>query len=147
MSNMHYVSVRRRSREAILAALSGKNADEIGDALLSAAYWEDDWEWAQEQLFKFSEFDSDKVLWAVATGIGFIAAFHGEVDERAAEAIINRLMTRRAEAAAAEETLADIDQFVRRRKGGRDIDLAERLPEDWQPPSGHLNQNPGDEPS
>ena len=131
---MNYVPVRQRSRTQILASLSSGDAQEIRDALVSAAYWDSDWRWAQQQLVNFAEYDDELVLWAVIAGLGFIAAFHGEVDKETALPILNRLKARPALAGEIEETLAQIDHFVTRRKRGENIDLGERLPEDWRPP-------------
>jgi hypothetical protein len=138
---MQYVPIRRRSREQILANLSSGSPEEIAAALLSAAYWDSDWRWAQQQLFRFAGRDDDQILWAVATGLGFIAAFHGELDEREAQLVLNRLKARPGVANAAEETTADIEHFVKKRREGQDVDLAERLPEDWSPPQGHFKNN------
>jgi len=142
MNTPHYVPVHRRTREEILVGLSSGNPSEIRDALISAAYWEENWNWAQQQLVKFAEYDNDLVLWAVATGLAFIAAFNGEINEQEARSILSRLKTRpnTAVVSAAEEAEADIDHFVRRRREGEDIDLTERLPEDWRPPSERFSE-------
>jgi len=134
MNDLNYASVRRRTREDILNSLSNGGSQEIRDALISAAYWDEDWRWAQQQLIKFAEYDDDLVLWAVVAGLGFIAAFHGEIDESTALPALNRIRQRTALAHDVEETLAEIDHFVTSRKRGEDIDLAKRLPEDWRPP-------------
>ena len=134
MKELHYAPVRRRSRNEILSSLSSDRVQEIRDALVSAAYWDDDWRWAQHELVNFAEHDDDLVLWAVIAGFGFIAAFHGEIDEEIVLPILNRLKERTALAGDVEETLSEIDHFVTRRKRGEDIDLGERLPEDWRPP-------------
>jgi len=131
---LNYAPVRQRTREEILSSLSSGKAQEIHDALISAAYWDDDWRWAQQQLVNFAEHDDNVVLWAVILGLGFIAVFHGEIDEETALPILNRLKDRPALAGEVEETLAEIDHFVTRRKLGEDIDLGEQLPEDWRPP-------------
>jgi len=133
MSELNYAPVKRRTRDEILSSLSSGKAQEIRDALISAAYWDDDWRWAQQQLVKFAEHEDDLVLWAVIAGVGFIAAFHGEIDKKTVLPILNRLKERAALAGYVEETLAEIDHFVTRRKKGDDIDLGERLPEDWRP--------------
>jgi hypothetical protein len=58
MSELNYVPVRRRTREEIAAALSSGNPDQIHDALISAAYWDQDWRWAQQQLVKSRAFSA-----------------------------------------------------------------------------------------
>ena len=80
------------------------------------------------------------MLWAVATGFGFIAAFNGDIDENIVEPILMRLkaLPSASVSGAAEDAEADIEHFVRQRREGEDIDLAERLPEDWRPPSEHF---------
>ena len=133
-SELNYVPVRRRTREEILRSLSSGKAEEIRDALISAAYWDEDWRWAQQQLINFAEYEDEVVLWAVVAGLGFIATFHGEIDEETALPVLNRLKDRPTLAGDVEETSAQIDWFVTRRKRGEDIDLGQRLPEDWRPP-------------
>jgi hypothetical protein len=132
-NDLNYAPVQRQTREGILASLSNGGSQDIRDALISAAYWDDDWRWAQQQLIRFAEHDDDLVLWAVVAGLGFIAAFHGEIDEGTALPVLDRLKKRTALTSDVEETLAEIDHFVTRRKRGEDIDLATRLPEDWRP--------------
>jgi len=123
----------RRSRKEIIASLSSGNRNEIRDALISACYWDKDWKWALQQLRKFAEHGDDLVLWAVATGVGFIAAFNGEIDEYEAQSILTRLKANANSdvAAAAEEAEADIEHFVRHRQRGENVELVKRFPEDW----------------
>jgi len=125
--------IRRRSKEDLVASLSRGSPNEIRDALISACYWDKDWKWALQQLRKFAEHCDDLVLWAVATGVGFIAAFNGEIDEHEAQSILTRLKANAnsAVAAAAEEAEADIEHFVEQRQRGEDVELVARLPEDW----------------
>lgn len=129
MNEFNYRPVRRQTREDILNALSSNKVQEIRDALISASYWDEDWKWAQQQLVNFAEHEDELVLWAVVAGLGFIAAFHGEIDEKTVLPILNRLKARPALASDVEETLSEIGHFVTHRKQGEDIDLAERLPE------------------
>lgn len=126
------IDIRRRSREEILALLSWGSPNEIRDGLISACYWDNDWKWALQQVRKFAEHCDDVVLWAVATGIGFIAAFNGEIDEHEAQSILIRLKANAnpAVAEAAEEAEAEIEHFVSHRQRGENIELVERLTED-----------------
>lgn len=126
-------AIQLRSREEIMASLSSGHPNEIRDALISACYWDKDWKWSLQQLRKFAEHGDDLVLGAVATGVGFIAAFNGEIDEHEAQSLLARLKVNSnpAVAAAAEEAEADIEHFVGHRQRGEDVELVERLPEDW----------------
>jgi hypothetical protein len=140
MMNKHYAPIARLSRNEILKALSHGDSSAIHNALLSAAYWDSDWKWAQQRLVDFADSSDEHILWAVALGFGFIAVFHGEIDEEIVWPILIRLKNwpvtwgRPSLAAAAEETEEEIDHFVRRRRMGEKISLGRRLPEDWRPP-------------
>jgi len=85
-------------------------------------------------MLKFVDHDSIKVAWAVALGLGYIAVFHGEVDEGLGLPALAQLKKRSEIQAVVEETEEEIEHFVRRQKAGEDISLGQRLPEDWQPP-------------
>jgi len=126
-------AIRCRSREEITASLSSGSPNKIRDALISVCYWDKDWKWALQQLRRFAEHGDDLVLWVVATGVGFIAAFNGEIDEHEARSILTRLKANANSAvvAAAEEAESDIEHFVVHRQRGEDVELVERLPKDW----------------
>ncbi|HLJ88958.1 MAG TPA: hypothetical protein VKZ53_19215 [Candidatus Angelobacter sp.] len=142
MNTPCYAQVKQRTRDQLEAYLSSGNVNEIRDGLISVAYWEDDWKWAQQELAKFADYH-DLVLWAVATGLGFLAAFNGQIDEAAASHILTRLKNHPTASVknAAEEAQADIDHFVKSRREDKNIDLAKRLPEGWRPPEGHFGRS------
>ena len=77
---------------------------------------------------KYAKHENEDVRWAVATGLGFLAAFHGQLDLPLVEPILKEM-----KGDATIESLADIDHFVRNRQAGQDVDLAQRLKEDWRP--------------
>jgi hypothetical protein len=136
MPESDYSPVLRQSREAILAALDGGTPKEVAAALLSAAYWDPDWKWAEEQLIRFAAHDDPQVLWTVASGFGLLAAFHGDIDEEIVGPILTRMVADLGVpglADAASNSMDEIDHFVRRRRAGEDIDLARRMPPDWRP--------------
>jgi hypothetical protein len=134
MNEGNYKSIPKRTRDSVLRSLSSGSPDEIHDALLCAAYWEDDWRWVQQQLLNFVDHDSIKVAWAVALGLGYLAVFHGEIDEGPVLPALAQLKKRSEIRDVVEETEEEIEHFVRRRKAGEDISLGQRLPEDWRPP-------------
>jgi hypothetical protein len=139
MGELTYSPVPRRSREAILDALSGGVSRSIADALLSAAYWDPDWKWAEGQLVRFASHEDPQVLWAVASGFGLLAAFHGEIDLAIVEPILERLKGDKVTpgvAYTADSSMDEIEHFVKRRRAGEQIDLAERMPDDWRPATG-----------
>ncbi|HLJ88956.1 MAG TPA: hypothetical protein VKZ53_19205 [Candidatus Angelobacter sp.] len=136
MNELNYAPVRRRTRGQITQALSTDSPEAIHDALISAAYWDEDWRWAQHLLVRFAEYDNEKVLWAVALGLGYIAVFHGEIDEEIVCPILAHIKgTRPALASVVQETEEEIEHFVKLRRKDKKISLGRRLPEDWRPPS------------
>lgn len=129
MCPLEYQPVKRRTRESILKSLESGDPNEIHEALESAAYWDEDWSWAQTQLLRFSWHDSDTVLWAVALGFTFLAVFHGNIDESLVLPVLAQMKERRPNLrGVVEEAEADIDHFVRKRREGAEIELARRLP-------------------
>ena len=88
---MRYEAIERRTRESILRSLDSGDPDEIHHALDSAAYWDDDWRWAQEQLLRFADSENETILAAVVLGFTFLVVFHGEVDEKRVRPVLERL--------------------------------------------------------
>jgi hypothetical protein len=115
-----------------LRSLASGKSSEISDALISAAYWDEDWRWAQEQLLTFSTSEDENVLWSVALGIGFVAVFHGEIDDALVTPVLARIKRWPGLSSVVEDTQEDIEHFVHRRRRGEDVDLGTRLP----PPEG-----------
>jgi hypothetical protein len=132
VSSLSYSPVPRKSREEILNDLKNGSTKEIATALLSAAYWDPDWKWAEKQLIRFAAHSDGQVLWTVASGLGLLAAFHGQVDLEIVEPILQHLRRDTSVpglADAAENSIDEINHFVRRRRAGEPIDLAGRMPE------------------
>jgi|ERR1019366_6211710 hypothetical protein len=133
MSGLNYSPVERRTRESILKSLESTDPNEIHNALESAAYWGEDWRWAQVQLLRFSQHGDEIVLWAVALGFSLVAVFQGEVDEDLVMPVLARLKECPRLKDVAEEAEEDNIHFVRKRRMGKDIELARRLPPEWRP--------------
>ena len=117
MTDLRYKPIPRRTREEILKLLSGGDPTEIQGALISAAYGDHDWRWAQEQVLRFAEDNDPVVLRGVALGLSYIAIFHGEIDIEKVEPVLKRLKALPELAGQAEDVEDDIDIFVKRRKG------------------------------
>jgi hypothetical protein len=122
---MRYEQIKRRDHATIDAMLDSGNVADIVDALHSAAYWDPDWRWAQERLLRFSTHESDDVAWAVASGLGLLAAFHGQLDLDRAESVLRNLMNRPAIRESVEAVVDEVERFVKLKVGP-----AQRLPEE-----------------
>ena len=84
---------------------------QVVPARMSAAYWEEDWKWAQEQLLRFSCHEDPQVQWTVASGLGLIAAFHGQIDLDLVEPILLKLKAS-AIPSVAEAASNSIDEIL-----------------------------------
>jgi hypothetical protein len=107
-----YKAVMERSRSEIEILLRSSDGSEIVDALLSAAYYDSDWKWVQEQCLNFSHHENQNVRWISATCFGHLARIHRQLD---LELVLQRLVEMRSDplvSAAAEDALDDIKFFL-----------------------------------
>jgi hypothetical protein len=130
MSEMHYEPVIPRTREELEAAFGSGEPDSIHDALISAAYWDDDWQWAQDRCLSFADHGSDLVRAGVAYALAMIAVFHAKLDLDRVVPVLRRLAEDPAVRPQAETSLEDIEHFIVKLKGKH---KARRLPPDWRP--------------
>lgn len=134
MNSRTYQAIPRRSRESILKSIESNDPKEIHEALDSAAYWDEDWQWVQTLLLRFAQHESETVLSAVVLGFCFLAVFHGEGSEPVVAAALTGIKERcprlRSEV---ENTEADIEHFVRKRREGGQPPFGRRLPPESRP--------------
>jgi hypothetical protein len=110
---VQYKAVTERSRSEIEILLRTGDGSEIADALLSAAYYDSDWKWVQEQCLTFSRHDDQNVRCVSATCFGHLARIHLQLD---LERVLQRLVEMRSDplvASAAEDALEDIKFFLK----------------------------------
>jgi hypothetical protein len=130
MSNMNYAPVMPRSREDLDLAFASNDPVTIHDALISAAYWDEDWEWAQQKCLLFSGSADGVVRNAVALALSFIAVFHAKLDLAVVVPLLEAMKTHPETQSNAETALEDIEHFIIKLKGKH---KAQRLPTDWRP--------------
>jgi hypothetical protein len=75
-----YVPVKQRTREKIDEMLQSGVAEQIREALSSAAYYDADWRWVQTQCLRFLTHADVSVRRNAATCLGLIAVFHKKLD-------------------------------------------------------------------
>jgi len=94
MSEMHYEPVLPRTREELDAAFRSSDPSVIHDGLISAAYWDPDWKWAQDQCLLFADHSSHTVRAGAAYALGLIAVFHAKLDmDRVVPVLLKLLKT------------------------------------------------------
>ena len=86
---MQYKAVVERSRSEIETLLRSSDATDIADALLSAAYYDPDWQWVQAQCMSFSRHHDKNVRWVSALCFGHLARIHRQMD---LEPVLQRLV-------------------------------------------------------
>jgi hypothetical protein len=100
--------VVERSRKELEVLLRSNDELVISSALLSAAYYDPDWKWVQEQCLTFSHHPASTVRWNAATCFGHLARIHRQLD---LEVVLQRLVELRADPlvkSSAEDALDDI---------------------------------------
>jgi len=77
---MEYYSVLERDRPEIVGLLRSPRTMDVIDGLLSAAYYDPDWRWVQEQCLVCLNHQNMWVRRNAATCLGHIARIHKELD-------------------------------------------------------------------
>jgi len=80
MTELKYEEFYPQSRQALLNALSSDDSEQIRNALYSAAKYDSDWEWSQEQCLRFLTHKNLDVRWAAVLSLGFIAVYQHRLD-------------------------------------------------------------------
>lgn len=103
-----YVPVKQRTREQTEKMLASADADQIREALWSAAYYDPDWRWVQGKcLYYLTHAD----LWVrrnAATCLGLLAVFHNKLDVQVVVPALEKAAQEVEVKRWAEDSLADI---------------------------------------
>jgi hypothetical protein len=75
-----YEKVHPQSRAQLAERLASNDSEQIRSALYSAAWYEEDWRWTQENCLVFLNHTDPQVRWAAALSLGYIAQFHKRLD-------------------------------------------------------------------
>jgi hypothetical protein len=80
VKKFQYEEFRQHSRNELERAFQSGDALRIRSALYSAAQYEPDWRWTQEQSLSFLHHSNQDVRWAAALSLGFVALYHKNLD-------------------------------------------------------------------
>jgi len=80
VTELKYEEFYPQSRQDLVKALASDDPEQVRNALYSAAKYESDWTWTQEQCLKFLIHKELEVRWAAALSLGFIALYQRRLD-------------------------------------------------------------------
>jgi hypothetical protein len=80
VTELKYEEFYPQSRQDLVKALDSGDTEQVRNALYSAAKYESDWAWSQEQCLKFLIHKELEVRWAAALSLGFIAVYQRRLD-------------------------------------------------------------------
>jgi hypothetical protein len=110
---MEYREVLQRDRAEIESLLLSSESIRVKDALLSAAYYDSDWRWAQNQCLVFLSHDDYGIRSLAATCLGHIARVHRKLD---LELVLPRLVELKNDpliGSSVQDALDDIKFFLK----------------------------------
>jgi hypothetical protein len=111
---MLYQSVQPISRSEAERIFAGANTDEMVNALLSVAYHDPDWQWAQNQCLRFLDTSNLDLRWIATICLGHIGRIHGIIDWDVVVPRLESLLSDPEFSGIAEDALGDIKRFVKK---------------------------------
>lgn len=109
---MKYQEPLAFNRQLLEDAFDSDDEGLICEALLSMAFHEPDWEWAQDKCLDELESNRPRVRAIAATCLGHIARIHRVLDKEKVIFALKRHLVDEGVAGQAEDALDDIDVFV-----------------------------------
>ena len=111
-----YEEPKKVNREEILKKFASGRSNDICDALVSMAVYEDGWKWCQDQCLYFLDHSDPNVRGVAATCLGHIARIHQSLErERVVNALLLHLNDKEISGIVAD-ALDDIKMFIVQRK-------------------------------
>ncbi len=110
---MRYLNNSKPMNKALIEKmLSSGNVEEICNALVSIAFYESDWKWAQEKFLDLLDDDNPKISGISATCLGHIARIHRKLDKERVISILRNKIGISAISGRVQDALDDIEIFV-----------------------------------
>jgi hypothetical protein len=97
---LKYEVIAELSKDEVEAAISRNNPDELSVAVLSAALYSNDRDWAEKVCIRFANYNHFNVRGNAILGFGHIARIHDKLTENIVRPLI-------------EAALVDIEDYVR----------------------------------
>jgi hypothetical protein len=113
VTELKYEEFYPLSRQELVKALPSDDPEQIRNALYSAAKYESDWEWSQEQCLKYIVHKNREVRWAAALSLGFIAVYHRKLDLTKVLPELQAMKNDSLIAPVVEDSLEMIQHYIR----------------------------------
>jgi hypothetical protein len=112
---MHnFKDVPSMDKASLDAAFSSGDTEKICNAMVSMAYHEHDWHWAQEKCLSFLQYSDIQISGLAATCLGHIARIHRQLDkEKVLRSLREKACINPEVAGRIEDALDDIEAFVK----------------------------------
>jgi hypothetical protein len=107
-----YYEVHSLSRENAEHLLQSKDYRVVCDTMVSVAFYEKDWKWAQDQFLILLESSNEQISGLAANCLGHLARIHGQLDKDKVVGILKTKLNNPAIAGRVEEGLNDIEMFI-----------------------------------
>lgn len=109
---MYYESATALSHKEVKQAFASGEIEKICRALVSLAFYEADWRWAQEQFLFYTAHPSAQVRGVAVICLGHLARLHGILDKEIVLPTLNRLLNDPTIAGKVEDALDDMKIYL-----------------------------------
>jgi hypothetical protein len=113
VTELRYEEFYPQSRQDLVKALASDDPEQVRNALYSAAKYESDWTWTQEQCLKFLIHEELEVRWAAALSLGFITQYQRRLDLAKVLPVLHAAKKDDLIAPVVEDSLEMIRQYVK----------------------------------
>jgi hypothetical protein len=100
------------TRQQLTKAFASGKKDEICDALIAMAFYDEDWKWSQTQCLHFLSHSDPDVRGVAASCLGHIARIHHQLDQEIVESTLKQHLQDKLIAARVQDALDDIEFFL-----------------------------------
>ena len=110
---MEFENPRKMSREEIAQSFASKDANKICDALVSMAFYEENWKWSQDQCLLFLSHPNAQIRGLAAVCLGHIARTHRHLNRALVISSLKKLFNDEKIAGQVQDALDDIQVFLK----------------------------------
>ena len=108
-----FSDVQKIDRDAALNGLLSGNPRLVCTALVSIAYHDEDWRWAQDQFLNFLESPNPEISGLAATCLGHLARIHRVLDKEKVLLALQGYVADPRISGRVSDALDDINMFLR----------------------------------